>query len=237
MPRNLGIHNGRTLSSVSNNTQFQARAKVLYEAVGADLKARCVETFGITDTVDMKIQNGLKDPLASVVRTDLEGVEASAQFFLADFRKKGFSLAVRFFENYLKANADPIQLSREDALAFDDVQDAVAVNIERFTQNNLIAPKSSAQGLTEVEAITKNPEEKVQRFQDHWVKAIPSRAPGNIFKSALGRDVDPHSGSIGFGPGGSNLTSTGARAGAPEKEGKASPGPAPAVGAVRHFGG
>ena len=40
-----------------------------------------------------------------------------------------------------------------------------------------------------------------------------------------------------FGPGGSNLTSTGARAGAPEKEGKASPGPAPAVGAVRHFGG
>ena len=60
-----------------------------------------------------------------------------------------------------------------------------------------------------VEAITKNPDEKVQRFQDHGVRAIPSRAEENIFKSALGRDVDPQSGSIGFGPGGSNLTSTG----------------------------
>ena len=141
-------------------------------------------------------------------------------------------------ENYLKANGDPIELSRDEALEFEDVQDAVRVNIKRFAQDNLIAPKSRAPEVSQaVEAITKNPEEKVQRFQDHWVKAIPSRAPGNIFKSALGRDVDPQSGSIGFGPGGSNLTSTGARAGAPEKEGKASPGPAPAVGAVRHFGG
>jgi hypothetical protein len=125
-PRNLEIHNGRTLSSVSNNTQFQARAKVLYEAVGADLKARCVETFGITDPVDVKIQNGLKDPLASVVRTDLEGVEALTQFLLADWRKKGFTLAVRFMENYLKADGSKIEMSREEALAFDEVQDGVA---------------------------------------------------------------------------------------------------------------
>ena len=208
-PRNLSVHIARGLSVVPSNAQFRARAKALYQAVAADLKARCAEAFAIKDPVDVKIQQGLKDDLACVVRTDLEGVEGSARFFLADFRKKGFSLAVRFFENYLKANADPIQLSREDALAFDDVQDAVAVNIERFTQNNLIAPKSSAQGLTEVEAITKNPEEKVQTFEDHWVKGIESRALGNRLKSMFGFDVDPQSGSIGFGIGGSNLTSTG----------------------------
>ncbi len=112
-------------------------------------------------------------------------------------------------ENYLKAGEDLIVLSRDEALAFDDVQDAVAVNIERFTQINLIAPKSSAQGLTEVEAITKNLEEKVQTFQDHWVRGIESRAFGNRLKPMFGFDVDPQSGSIGFGIGGSNLTSTG----------------------------
>jgi hypothetical protein len=128
-PRNLWVHNGRTLSSLSNNTQFQARAKVLYEAVAADIKARCVAAFGITDPVDVKIQNGLKNDLASVVRTDLEGVEALAQFYLADWRKKGFKIAIRFLENYLKANGNPMQLSRDEALSFDDVRKAVAINI------------------------------------------------------------------------------------------------------------
>ncbi len=65
---------------------------------------------------------------------------------MADGRKKGFTLAVRFLENYLKANGDPIELSREDALAFDDVRDAVVVNIERFWQDNLIEPKSKIPG-------------------------------------------------------------------------------------------
>ncbi len=77
-PRNLWVHTGRALSSVPNSTQFRARTKVLYEAVAADLKARCVEAFAIKDPVDVKIQNGLKDDLACVVRTDLEGVEALA---------------------------------------------------------------------------------------------------------------------------------------------------------------
>ncbi len=87
---------------------------------------------------------------------------------MADFQKQGFTLAVQFLENYLKANRDPIELSREDALAFDDVRDAVEVNIDRFWQDNLIAPISKAPGATEaVEAITKNPEVKNQSFDHH----------------------------------------------------------------------
>ncbi len=208
-PRNLSVRLPRGLSAVPSNAQFRAKTKALYEMVEADLKARCVQAFGIKDPVDVKIQNGLKNDLACVVRTDLEGVEALAQFLLADFRKQGFTLAVRFFEHYLKANGDSIQLGREEALAFDDVQDAAAVNVERFWQDNLIAPKTPKQGLLEVEAITKNPEEKVQKFEDHWVRAIPSRAIENWLRSMFGLDVDPQSGSIGFGVGGSNLTSRG----------------------------
>ncbi len=201
---------GGGLSAIPSNEQFRAKAKALYEIVAADLKARCVEAFGITDPVDVKIQNGLKDDLACVVRTDLEGVEALAQFYLADFRKQGFTLAVRFLENYLKANGDPIELSREEALAFDEVRDAIAINIERFWQDNLIEPKSNNPGINDIiEAITKNPEVKNQSFDDHWVKAIPSRAVWNKIKSMFGIDVDPQSGSIGFGVGGSNLTSSG----------------------------
>jgi hypothetical protein len=157
----------------------------------------------------VKIQNGLKHDLASVVRTDLEGVVAMTQFYLADFRKKGFTLAVRFLENYLKANSETIELGREDALAFDEVRDAVAVNIERFWQDNLVAPETDKQGLKEVEAITNFPEVKNRSFEDHWVRPIPSTALWTRIKSKLGVDVDPQSGSMAFGPGGGNLKSTG----------------------------
>jgi len=208
-PRNLSVHNGRNLSNVSNSVQFHARAKVLYETAAVDLKARCVAAFGITDSVDVKIQNGLKDELASVVRTDLEGVEALAQFILADYRKKSYTLAAQFLERYLEANAKEIEVSREDALAFEDVQEAVTGNIERFWQINLIAPKTNAQGLQEVEDISKNPDDRVQSFNDEWEWTISSKAGENIFMSIIGRDVDPQSSSIGFGPGGSNLKSSG----------------------------
>ncbi len=208
-PRNLWVHNGRTLSSVPSNTQFRARAKVLYEAVAADIKARCIDTFGIKDPVDVKIQNGLRDDLACVVRTDLEGVEARAQFILADWRKKGFTLAVRFMENYLKANAGFVRVSEDEALSFPEVQAAVAANVERFWEINVIAPETDAQGLQEVDAISKDPKEKVKNYEDNWVSGIRSRAKMNFAKMKLDLDVDPQSGSIGFGPGGSNVASRG----------------------------
>ncbi len=210
-PRGLSVDTGGGLSPVLNNTQFRAKAKALYEILAAGLKARCIAAFGITDPVDMKIQNGLKDELASVVRTDLEGVEDFAHFYLADWRKKGFTLAVRFLEHYLKADGSEIKLSREEALTFDEVQDAAAVNIERFWQDNLIEPKSKAPGANEaVEAIIAGPDGGIQAFDDHWVRPVPSKAFENEFKSALGREVDPLSGSLGFGAGGSNVTSSGA---------------------------
>ena len=86
-PRNLSVRLPRGLPLVPSNAQFRARAKAIYQAVAADLKVRCAEAFVIKDPVDVKIQQGLKDDLACVVRTDLEGVEAMARLFLADFRK------------------------------------------------------------------------------------------------------------------------------------------------------
>ena len=118
-PRNLWVHNGRTLSSVPNNTQVRARSKALYEAVTADLKARSIQAFGITDPADVKIQNDLKDDLACVVWTELEGVEALTQFLLAEGRKRGLKLAVRFFEHYLGASGSSIEVSRAEAFEFD----------------------------------------------------------------------------------------------------------------------
>lgn len=143
------------------------------------------------------------------MRTDLEGVEALTQFYLADGRKKGFTLAVRFLENYLKANPDEIHLSREEAVSFPDVRDARMVNISRFWQLNLIAPKTDQQGLRELEAISKIPVQDAQTFTDSWERTISSKAAENVFWSLINVDVDPQSGSIGFGPGGSNLKSTG----------------------------
>ncbi len=163
--RNFFVHNGRRLSSVMTNAVFLGIAKALYQAVAADLKARCVEAFAIKDPVDVKIQQGLKDHLACVVRTDLEGVEALARFFLAEFRKKGFSLAVRFLENYLKANGDSIELTREEVLEFVEIQDAVQKNIERFKEKTIIAPRPKNPAFLVVEEITKDPKATVGIFK------------------------------------------------------------------------
>jgi hypothetical protein len=70
-PRNFSVHNGQRLSSIMTNPLFLGIAKPLYQAVAADLKARCIEAFAIKDPVDVKILQGLKDDIACVVRTDL----------------------------------------------------------------------------------------------------------------------------------------------------------------------
>ncbi len=112
-------------------------------------------------------------------------------------------------ENYLKANGAEVPVSQDEALSFPDVWNAVRVNITRFWQINLIAPETDEQGLKELEAITNDPAVKQRSFTDTWVRGIPSRALENWIRSEMGRDVDPQSGSIGFGAGGSNLKSTG----------------------------
>ncbi len=124
-PRKLSVNTGRGLSLVPSNAQFRARAKALYQAVAADLKARCVQAFAIKDPVDVKIQQGLKDDLACVVRTELEGVEAFARSLLAIGRKLGLKLAVRFFEHYLGASGSAIEMRRDEALEFDLIKNAV----------------------------------------------------------------------------------------------------------------
>jgi hypothetical protein len=75
----------------------------------------------------------------------------------------------------------------------------------------LIEPKSKTSGVNEaVETIINGPDVGNQAFDDYWVRSVPSKAIENEFKSALGREVDPLSGSLGFGAGGSNVTSSGA---------------------------
>ncbi len=101
-PRKFAVHGGQRLSPVMSTTMFRDRVKELHDPLAADIKARCAEAFGIKDPVDVKIHERLKDDLACVVRTDLEGVEAFAQSLLAFFRKEGLRLAVRFWEHYTK---------------------------------------------------------------------------------------------------------------------------------------
>ncbi len=209
-PRNLWLHTGRTLSSVPNNTQFRARAKAFYEAVTTDLKARCVDTFGIKDPADVKIQNGLKDDLACVVRTELEGVEALTQVLLAEGRKRGLKLAVRFFEHYLGASGSPIEIGRDEALEFDLIRNAVQENNERFKERNFISPEQSTPGYLAVEEIAKNAAARFTHFEDHWEVDINYTSPSGLLRYADAARTDPvGTASAFFGTGASSLTSTG----------------------------
>jgi hypothetical protein len=164
-PRQFSVHNGRRLSSVMSNAVFRGIAKELHDALAADLQARCAEAFAIEDQVDVKIQQSLKTDLACVVRTELEGVEALAQFVLASLAKNGLKLAVRFWGQYLGASGSSIEVPREEALEFDLVRNAVEENVERFKQRNFITPGSSTPGSLAVEDIAKNPKTRVAQFQ------------------------------------------------------------------------
>ncbi len=208
-PRNLWVHNGRTLSSVPNSTQFHARAKVLYEAVAADLKVRCVAAFGITDPVDLKIQSGLKDDFASVVRTDLEGVEALTQFLLAEGRKEGFTLAVRFLENYLKADGAAIELGLGESPEFDLGRNGAAENVERFREQNLLSPDPSNPAFSAVDDISKKLDVTVTQFEDHWKYDLDYSATGiGRFLEAVFDELDATVSAF-LATGRSSVTSTG----------------------------
>ncbi len=194
---------------LKRNTQFQVRAKALYEAVAIDLKARCVEAFGITDPVDVKTQNGLKGNLASVVRTDLEGVEALAAYILAEFRKNGLRLAARFLEHYLGASRQAIELSRDEAFEFDLIKNAARENVERFKQRNFISPEQSTPGFLAVEEIAKNPEARITNFEDHWKVDLNSTVAGlKRFNEARNTD-ETDTASVFLATGESSVTSTG----------------------------
>ena len=209
-PRNFFVHNGRRLSSVMTNPLFLGIAKPLYQAVAADLKARCIEAFAIKDPVDVKIQQGLKDDIACVVRTDLEGVEALAQVILAGFRKSGLKLAARFWEHYLGASGSSIEVGREEAFEFDLIRKAVQENIERFKQRNFIAPESSTPGSSVVEDIAKNPKTRVAQFQDHWEVDLNLTSVSGIVRFATAGFSDfTDTVSAFLGTGASSVTSSG----------------------------
>ena len=209
-PRHFSLHNGRRLSSVMSNTVFRGIAKGLHDALAADLQGRCVAAFGITDPVDVKIQQGLKDDLACVVRTELEGVEAFAESLLAFFRNEGLRLAVRFWEHYLGASGRSIEVRRDEALEFDLVKNAVQENIERFKERNFISPEQSTPGFLAVEDIAKNPKTRVAQFQDHWKVDINLSSVSGILRFAKAGTTDPaDTASAFFGTGASSVTSTG----------------------------
>ena len=167
-PRKFAVHGGQRLSPVMSNTMFRDRVKELHDPLAADIKARCTEAFGIEDPVDVKIQERLKDDLACVVRTDLEGVEALAKFLLATGRKEGLTLAVHFLENYLAASGAALELSLGESPEFDLGRIGAADNVERFRQLNLISPEPSNPAFTPVEDISKKPDVRVTRFVDDW---------------------------------------------------------------------
>ncbi len=209
-PRHFSVHNGRRLSSVMSNTIFRGIAKGLHDALAADLQGRCVAAFDITDPVDVKIQQGLKNDLACVVRTELKGVEAFAQSLLAEGRKHGFKLAVRFWEHYLGASGRSIGVSRDEAFEFDLVTNAVQENIERFKERNFIAPEQSTPGFLAVEDIAKNPKTRVAQFQDHWKADINLSSVLGILRYAEATITDStDTVSAFFGTGASSVTSTG----------------------------
>ena len=208
-PRDFFVHDGRRLSSVMSNAIFRARAKALYQAVAADLKARCAEAFAIENQADLKIRQGLKDELACVVRNELEGVEAFARSLLATGRKLGLKLAVRFFEHYLGASGSSIALSREEALEFDLITNAATENVERFKERNFISTDRANPAFSAIEEITKNPKAEGVRFQDHWKVDFNASVLGiaRFLRAAITDPIDTTS--ARFGPGESSLISCG----------------------------
>jgi hypothetical protein len=116
----------------------------------------------------VKIQNGLKNELACVVRTDLEGVEALAQFIMALVRKGGPSVTAQFFENYLSMNKPFIRIGRDEILEFDLIANAASENIERFENQTFISPTQSNPVFSDLEAMTANPTAKDIQVLDDW---------------------------------------------------------------------
>ena len=173
VPQNLRIVTGgtvpiRTVNAVINLRQH---GRSLHDLLSEIVKDRLANHLGINDPVNLQLQRSLKGRLSGIVRTDLDGIEEMFQGILDIGRRQNAQFAVKMLSHYLSASARPIRITREDALSYGVVRNAVATNIERFMTRTFRVPETSNKGYKAIRRLLANPSEQ-ETFTDDWQVAV-----------------------------------------------------------------
>jgi hypothetical protein len=128
---------------------------------------------------------------------------------LAGWRKNGYTLAVRFLENYLDAEGTNLELGLGESPEFNLGRNGATENVERFKHQNLLTPDPSNPAFTAIDEISKKPDVTVTQFQDHWKFDLDYSATGigRFFDAGIA-DLDATVSAF-LATGRSSVTSTG----------------------------
>jgi hypothetical protein len=212
-PRGCTIHAGnRWCRGVNTPEQLRAANRNLHEILANAIQIRVSAAFGIKDAADLAVNARLKDEFAAVIRPQVAASLARVALLLEGGRALGLDLAVRLFEHYLAATGSDFAITRDEALAFELIQTAVAANIERFKTDNFIAPAADNVAWAAIFDLVAAGEGQTANFDDYWKYDFNNTAPSiERYRDSFDRSLTSLQdlGSVLLGPGSSHLTSTG----------------------------
>ncbi len=128
------------------------QARPVYQAIADDLSQRAAQAFRTSDPAAQAANRQLKGQLALIISDKLMTAEDQAQTVLFATGRLQNKLAEQFWAHYLGASGEAFLLSRDEALAFQPVANAVAENNQRFLEQSLLAPKplDTEEALTQI---------------------------------------------------------------------------------------
>ena len=219
MPVGCTVHDSRQwCKNINSADAFRRANPMLFRAFAFEIKQRAAKDFPVTAAADQAADAALKNQFAAVVRPRVVTSLLRAQAFLDEWRKKGLDLAVRLLEHYLSATGTDITISREVALTFELIQNAVALNTERFRERIFLSPESGKPHLKNLVAAVNSQPGATIRVDDEWKYDFDfSSVRGNV-RLGLGAAEEmadklsfniARARSFRLGAGSSHVTSTG----------------------------
>jgi hypothetical protein len=206
------VHNGRQwCRNINSEDAIRNANPALFSLLAHQIRERAAIDFPITAAADQAADNALKTEFTAIVRPKVVASLGFANKLRGAGYLLGLDIAKKMIEHYLSATGDPLIVTREEALSFDLIREAVDTNVERIREENFLQPPTTNPSYQViVAALNASPGTK-STFTDEWKYDFNVTSTPGIRRYLEGYLEDGSATmSFLFGPGSSHLTSTGA---------------------------
>jgi hypothetical protein len=206
------VHNGRQwCRNINSEDGLRSANRMLFRAFAVEIKRRVAMDFPAPAPQDKTAEAAIQEQLAAVMRSKTVASLAFAKKLRGAGHVFGLDIAKKMIEHYLSATGDPLIVTREEALSFDLIREAVDTNIERIREGNFVQPETNNPSYQViVAALNASPGTK-STFTDEWKYDFNFTSRSGIRRYLESYDEKSfETMSFFFGPGSSHLTSTGA---------------------------
>ena len=210
LPNGCNVHDGRRwCRNVNSAEAIRSANPMLFQAFVNEIKQRADMAFPITAPQDKIADQAIEGEFAAVIRPRVVASLMLAQTYLNSGRVSGFDLAAKLLEHYLSGTGTPLVITREEALSYYVIRDAVETNTNRIREENLLHPDPGDDDYEAIiDAINSKPGTTTS-FSDTWKYDLATTSQTGI-ERLLESFVDDPSDTLSMilGPGSNHITTT-----------------------------